>query len=82
MSPTGNPAGLNPDQKKAISMNANATELREVTGDELRIVDGGFDVKEIVEAIATAVRDLTTPYCNKACADSKGQVQGELARFR
>jgi hypothetical protein len=51
----------------------NDTHLRELTVEEIEAVAGGAKIQDVVQAWFT---------CLKSCADAKGQVQQELARFR
>jgi hypothetical protein len=52
------------------------TNFRELKPEEIEVVAGG----NVIQVATQAYQALMT--CLKSCADSKGQVQAELARFR
>ena len=54
----------------------NDTNLRELTAEEIEGVVGGSKIQEAMQTLQTWFT------CLKSIADSKGQVQQELARFR
>jgi len=54
-----------------------SNEIRELNDTELEAVSGG----NIIQAVQAVLSWFPERTCG-ACAESKGQIQGELARFR
>ncbi|MBR1157169.1 hypothetical protein [Bradyrhizobium sp. JYMT SZCCT0428] len=52
---------------------------QELTVEEIKAVAGGNIIQEAGQAVLAWFLGGT---CGAACAQSKGQIQGELARFR
>ena len=61
---------------------ANGTNLRELTAKEIEAVAGGNIIQEAGQKVLAWFLGGTSSGCGSACAESKGQIQGELARFR